>query len=389
MPKNIVLCCDGTGNEINDNHSNVLKLYRVLKRSAQQVVFYDPGIGTLGASNDWGRLKQKAGGVAGLALGMGLDRNVLDAYRFLVTNYKAGDRIYMFGFSRGAYTVRVLAGFINTLGLISPPQIHLSGYAFVAYKQISEGEGFTGVRLFEQALRPRRPSIRFLGLWDSVSSIIVPRRDRLYAPSLRQLAFTQRNPSVEIVRHALAIDERRRMFRPYLWSESEEYWGGPFKSDKAVPQDVKQVWFAGVHSDIGGGYPEKESGLSKIALNWMIDEAPDDLLFITQSVNQIVLGHERSGSRKAYTAPDACGPIHESLSVGWKFLEYLPKSNRRKEWPESRSLLGFYLPGGEPRYIPDGALVHASVGERLQNLPSYRPVNLPESQTSTGQANTP
>ena len=240
MPKNIVICCDGTGNEIADNHSNVLKLYRVLQKSSRQLVYYDPGIGTMGARNEWERIKQKTEQLAGLALGYGLDQNVLDAYRFLVTNYQKNDRIFLFGFSRGAYTVRVLAGFINTIGLMSQQQVHLSDYALVAYKQITEGDGFESVRLFEKVLRTKRPPIRFLGLWDTVSSIIVPRKDRFYIPSLRQLAYTSRNPSVETVRHAVAIDERRRMFRPYLWKELEEYWGGPFKSNEPTEQDVKQ-----------------------------------------------------------------------------------------------------------------------------------------------------
>ena len=105
MPKNIVICCDGTGNEIADNHSNVLKLYRVLRKNSNQLVYYDPGIGTMGSRNEWERIKQRTEQIAGLAMGYGLDRNVLDAYRFLVTNYKQGDRIYLFGFSHGPWGI--------------------------------------------------------------------------------------------------------------------------------------------------------------------------------------------------------------------------------------------------------------------------------------------
>ncbi len=377
MAKNIVICCDGTGNEINDHHSNISKLYRVLKRSSGQLVYYDPGLGTMGASSDWARLRQTMEEFAGLALGVGLDRNVLDAYRFLVTHFEDGDRISMFGFSRGAYTVRVLAGFINTLGLLRTHQVHLCGHAFVAYKQISEGQGFSGTRLFEKTLRPRRPPIRFLGLWDTVSSIIVPRKDRLYAPSLRQLAYTARNPSVEIVRHALAVDERRRMFRPYLWKESEEYWGGPFRSKDPVPQDVKQVWFPGVHSDVGGGHAEEDSGLAKLSLKWMIDEAPEELEFVTQSVNQIVLGKQRRGSDTTYAEPDACARSKDSMTLGWRPFEVLPKRVSRREWPARKSRLGLYLPLGEPRFIEHDALLHESVQERMAGVADYRPVNVP------------
>ena len=102
MSKNIVICCDGTGNEIEDNHSNVLKIYRTLKKSPDQITYYDPGLGTLGAQNEWGRIKQQAEKIAGLVLGYGLDQSVLDAYQFLIENYAKGDRIFLFGFSRGA-----------------------------------------------------------------------------------------------------------------------------------------------------------------------------------------------------------------------------------------------------------------------------------------------
>ena len=112
--KNIVICCDGTGNEISENISNVLKLYRVLRKSGktepQQVVFYDPGVGTLARPDPWRKLLQNAVTVLGLATGYGLDNNVLTAYDFLINHYQEGDDIFLFGFSRGAYAIRVLAG---------------------------------------------------------------------------------------------------------------------------------------------------------------------------------------------------------------------------------------------------------------------------------------
>jgi len=376
MSRNLVICCDGTGNEINDRHSNVLKLYRVLARTDEQRVFYDPGVGTLAALNDWARFRQNTEKVAGLALGYGLDQNVLDAYRFLVENYEDGDRIFMYGFSRGAYTIRVLAGFINVIGLLSPEQIHLCRHALVAYKQISDRDSFDRTRVYERVLRPTRPPIRFLGLWDTVSSIIVPRRDRLYLPSLHKLAYTARNPSVQTVRHALAIDERRRMFRPYLWNEGDEYWGGPFRSNNPVAQDVQQVWFAGVHSDIGGGYPEKQSGLSKISLKWMIDESPKELKVVTSSMNQIVGGQKRKGSSHEYAKPESDAQIHDSMNLGWMPLEWLPKRARPDRWKGRKSILGFYLPRSEPRTLPENANVHPSVEERISEVAGYEPANV-------------
>ena len=376
MPKNIVICCDGTGNQVDSDQSNVLKLYRTLKKNARQVVYYDPGVGTLGSIDDWARVQGEVEKVLGLAFGYGLDRNVLDAYQFLVKNFRENDRICLFGFSRGAYTVRVLAGFINTVGLLREEQGNLSAYALTAYKKVSEENNFSAVRLFERTLRPRRPPIRFLGLWDTVGSVIVPRRDRLFIPSLRQLAYTARNPSVQTVRHALAVDERRRMFRPFLWNADEPYWGGPFKSAKEMRQDTLQVWFPGVHADIGGGYAESESGLAKLALQWMIDESPDDLQFIGQNINRFVLGEASSRGGDRYSKPDAVAKLHESLTPGWLPLEYLPKSNGFREWDSRKSILGMYIPNKEPRKIEDGSWLHPSVLER-QAASAYDPPNLP------------
>ena len=140
-PKNLVICCDGTGNEISENISNVLKLYRCLRKTdktqPRQMVFYDPGVGTVTGPSTWNRWKADINLVLGLATGYGLDDKVLSAYCFLVEHYAPGDKIYLFGFSRGAYTVRVLAGLIHKVGLISPEQANLAGSGLVAYKQYS------------------------------------------------------------------------------------------------------------------------------------------------------------------------------------------------------------------------------------------------------------
>ena len=134
--RNIIICCDGTGNEISENISNVLKLYRCLRKTEKtqprQLVFYDPGVGTLERPDPWHKLKQDFNAILGLATGYGLDDNVLAAYSFLVHHYQAGDAIYLFGFSRGAYTVRVLAGLIHKVGLITPEQVNLAGSGVIS-----------------------------------------------------------------------------------------------------------------------------------------------------------------------------------------------------------------------------------------------------------------
>jgi uncharacterized protein (DUF2235 family) len=212
--------------------------------------------------------------VFGLATGAGLDDNIIDAYRFLAEVWEPGDRIFLFGFSRGAYTVRALAGFIHMVGLIRPEQINIADYALTAYKRASAQKKFQIAWDFGRVTAARRVTIHFVGVWDTVASMIVPRPDRLYLPSLRTLPYTRTNPSVRVFRHAMAIDEKRRMFRLNKWVDPQPFIADPFIQPPAsVPQDIDQLWFAGVHSDVGGGYPEAESGLSKFPLIWMIDEA--------------------------------------------------------------------------------------------------------------------
>ncbi|HEU4619687.1 MAG TPA: DUF2235 domain-containing protein [Gammaproteobacteria bacterium] len=376
MTKNIVLCCDGTGNEIERDLSNVLKLFRIVRKNDEQIVYYHPGVGTLSSDDAWSHFKNNFYLVLGLVTGYGLDANVLDAYRFLVDHYEDGDRIYLFGFSRGAYTVRVLAGFLHLVGLVKPAQRNLSDYALTAYKRAAAKDDFKIAWRFERVMTTRRVPIRFIGVWDTVSSVIVPRPDRFYIPSLEELPYTKTNPSVEVFRHALAIDERRRMFRANLWREPQEFKPNPFGD--ARPQDVEQVWFAGVHSDVGGGYAEEESGAAKYPLAWILDEAVEHGLAINRAMyNHLVLGKPRKGGTRTYAAPSPTAKLHDSMNWGWRILEWLPKRATRKEWPERRSFLGFYLPRSEPRPIEAGALVHYSVAERQNLDPSYAPINLP------------
>jgi uncharacterized protein (DUF2235 family) len=410
---NLVICCDGTGNEISENISNVLKLYRCLRKTdkthPRQLVFYDPGVGTVTEPTTWQRWKANINMVLGLATGYGLDDNVLSAYRFLVEHYKPGDKIYLFGFSRGAYTVRVLAGLIHKIGLISPEQANLAGSGLIAYKQYSgTGRGndvddltdagsdedgplpkdkFDLAAQFARITSSRWPTIHFIGVWDTVASVIVPRADRLYWPSLEELAFTIRNPSVKTFRQAIAIDERRCMFRLKEWADPQEFWSNRFvPDDKKEPQDILQVWFAGVHCDVGGGYPETESAESKYPLIWMIGEATKaGLNFNPRTVNQLAWGVQRKNSPFSYVPPGISGEaseLHDSMTAAWRLLEYFPKSATYKEWPERKAIVGFYIPDCEPRVIREGAHMHESVVQRMGQDPTYRPVNLPTTFTT-------
>ena len=167
------------------------------------------------------------------------------------------------------------------------------------------------------------------------------------------------------------------MFRLNAWVEPQDYRPNPFDRAADIGQDVKQVWFAGVHADIGGGYREAESSLSKYPLAWMIEEAAAAGLRVNGAmVNHLVYGEDRAGSTHRYEPPDAKGKLHRSLTLWWAPLEILPKFAR---WRESRkwSLLGLYLPLAEPRVIPDGAFVHQSAADRKNSKIGYSPVNWP------------
>ncbi|MBR0757223.1 DUF2235 domain-containing protein [Bradyrhizobium jicamae] len=389
MPKDIVILCDGTGNEIGTNISNVLKLFRVLDKDDRQRVYYHPGVGTIGLQSTWGRFKQKVRGLMGLATGAGLDEDVLGCYRFLCNHYEKGDRVFLFGFSRGAYTVRVLAAFAHVIGLLPVDQLDLAGYALTSYKQASaEGQkddgSFDDTALkeawhFSQIAGGRNVDIEFIGVWDTVASVIVPRQDKFWF-DLQMLLFTRTNPSVKKFRQAMSIDERRRMFRLNKWIEPQQYRTDQFDPATGVPQDIRQVWFAGVHSDVGGGYPEAESGLSKFPLIWMIEQARHAGLRMDQAmIDHLAWGVPLPPHRHDYVPPNAAAELHDSLTGAWWILEWLPKSDKWKEWPARKSFLGYYLPLGEPRFIKDGVLIHRSVLDRQAQVPDYRPINLPQS----------
>ena len=382
--RNLIVCCDGTSNEINANLTNVLKLYRILEKDAQQRVFYDPGVGTIGKLATWGRVRQKFVEVLGLATGFGLDDNILDAYRWLCSNYETGDRIFLFGFSRGAYTVRALAGLINMIGLLTADQISITDYALTAYKRAAEQDDLPIAWQFQRISEARDVTIHFMGVWDTVASVLVPRPDRLYLPSMQFLPYTKQNSRVSIFRHALAIDERRRMFRNYNWNESQEFHPTRFGRAKR-PQDSKQVWFAGVHADVGGGYPEQESSLSKFPLDWMLSEAAMAGARLSASMRRhLVDGKKLPSGKQTYVPPDPAGPLHKSLRSAWWLAEIVPKKLKWRRWPKRSSSAGFYLPRAEPRFIPDGAFIHRSVEQRIARVSTYRPVNLPKNYQIVG-----
>jgi Uncharacterized alpha/beta hydrolase domain (DUF2235) len=172
------------------------------------------------------------------------------------------------------------------------------------------------------------------------------------------------------------------MFRLNRWLEPQPFVRNPFdKSAPPVPQDIKQVWFAGSHADIGGGYPEERSGLAKLPLDWMVREASEHGLKVNAAMrNHIVLGKPRAGARSTFVKPDPNAEANDSLTWGWRPLEWLPKSGSWREWPR-REVAGLYLPRAEPRLIDDEQAkprIHQSVLDRMRATP-YSPANFPRS----------
>ncbi|WP_063749711.1 DUF2235 domain-containing protein [Streptomyces xylophagus] len=252
MNKRLIVCCDGTWNDADQPcKTNVTKLaLSVLPQAAdmEQLVYYHSGVGAL-------RRTRLRGG----AFGKGLSDNVVDAYRFLVKNYEPNDTLYLFGFSRGAFTARSLAGLVRNCGILRPENADMIENAWALYRDRSERPTSTASALFRRTYA-RETKIHFVGVWDTVGAYGIPGPRWL----TRRWAFhdTELSSWVQGAFQALAIDEQRRPFRPALWHQQSGAENG---------QELKQVWFAGVHKDIGGGYPE--TGLSDISLLWMVDQA--------------------------------------------------------------------------------------------------------------------
>src|SRR6266481_1541527 len=363
MPKNIVVCCDGTGNQYGSANSNVVKLYWTLSAEDKQIAYYHPGVGTMGARNALSAIGKWWTKVRGLAFGYGFSDNIADVYSFLMNEFNPGDKIFIFGFSRGAYTARALCGLLHMFGLLTPGNEALIPYALRLYKsndpcKFEIANGFRAT--FSINCTPY-----FLGLWDTVSSV-----GWVLDPIHTQgghLPYTATLPGVSVLRHAVSIDERRAFFRQNLIHE-------PMPAD----QDLKQVWFAGVHSDVGGSYPEAESGLSKIALRWMLCEAQSAGLLLDPSKVIVVLG-----GKTPYVPPNPKGKLHKSLHGFWWLGEIWPKSvSYCVAVPGQAALLWkrhIRLNLAKPRFIQDGAHIHQSVFERKNDKStSYDPKNLPK-----------
>ena len=393
-------------------------------RDDDQVTYYDSGVGTTPAADfitDWGRTLGKS--LDG-AIGLSIRHHMLKAYRWLVTHFEPGDRIWLFGFSRGAYTARALAAALSCFGLLRPELVGLEDLLWENFAlEYSKPKGSLGKKtskgrsneedddsedlLVEEeaktaadgpcrkATTPKskpnffqtagqfrkefgriddpswstgnshRVRIHFCGVWDTVSAF-----GTIF--DQKTLPFTSKCPSLVHVRHALALDERRTMFRANLFR---------FQEGPKFLESLKQVWFPGVHSDVGGGYDVADSGLAKVALEWMLGEAEPLGLHIDPRKREEIMGGSRKHLREHGPAADPCAPIHESLVGLWNMVELLPTRRFAGE-----GKMGLFPPNlWQPRPVLDFdttgqkavPVIHQSVFTRMRSCPGYQPRNLP------------
>jgi uncharacterized protein (DUF2235 family) len=330
LSKRLVICSDGTWNTPDQKDrgkyrpSNVVKMARavapVSKDGKIQIVFYDKGVGT-----GWG-LDRLTGG----AFGQGLNDNIKDAYRFLIHNYEEEDEIFFFGFSRGAYTVRSTAGFIRNSGLLKKIHADKIPEAVNLYRSREYAPASQEAKEFRKAYS-REIRINFIGVWDTVGSLGIPIHGLKFLTRHKyQFHDVMLSSYVDNAFHALAVDEKRRPFKPTLW-----------ETKKLDYQRVEQVWFSGVHTNIGGGY--EDSGLSDIAFTWMKEKAEEcglsfDQDYVKKTIDPNIKGELRNSKKGFFML----------------FPSYIRPIGQGKNSEES---------------------VSSTVEERVEVISSYRPEN--------------
>jgi uncharacterized protein (DUF2235 family) len=336
--KRIAIFCDGTWNTPDKAENgkycqtNVVKMASALSPASAdgtaQLLYYDTGVGSEGNLG-----KRVFDG----ATGFGISGKILQAYRFIINNYERGDELYLFGFSRGAFTVRSLSGLIRNSGILKIENMNLVPKAFSIYHsrrteyQPKEVEAtlFRKTYAVEDITR-----IKFIGVWDTVGALGNPLFMKSLLSRRNQFHDTDLSSRVDYAFHALAIDEKRKNFEATLWHQQPHSTG----------QVLEQVWFPGVHSDVGGGFPETEAGLSDIALQWMLEKAKSCKL----NFDPIILN------------PDPKAKMHESYQG---FYKLQPKLFRP---------IGF----ADPKKGNTNESLHPAVIERYKNDTAYRPQNL-------------
>lgn len=343
--KRIIVCCDGTWNKpgMKDRgqlvETNVEKMYKAVSNqstTAKQVKFYGPGVGTSYAISEI---------LIGGGTGMGIDRNIQDAYKFLMWSYEPGDEIYLFGFSRGAYTVRSLAGFIRNCGIMKPENLPLVEEAYRLYRdrtELTHPDSDT-MKAFKNCycIEPET-NATFIGVWDTVGALGIPLNSFNWWNRKYQFHDVKLSSQIKYAYHAIAMDERRRIFKPTLWE---------IDADSYVDngQICEQVWFPGSHANVGGGYVD--SGLSNIALLWMIDKAK-------------AAGVEFDEAYVMQQAGNPEGELRDSLNWVYKLFGQLVRNIDELRGKEDK------------RKVKRNERIHLSCVERYHLIEKYSPKNL-------------
>ena len=304
MGKNIVVFSDGTGQDGGTRHNtNVYKLFNlILERSERQISFYDPGLGT-----GW----RKA---TGNVMGRGFSKNVRQCYEFIFQNFEEHDKIFLFGFSRGAATVRSLAGFIHLFGVLPRSRGKLIQAAWDIYKTTNKEKREAEAKDFVDVNHTMWANVDFLGVWDTVAALGLPntRIDKalnwIVPHGFHDFTLSK---CVRHACHALAIDDARKTFHPVLFD--------PHLTKEG--QTLRQVWFMGMHTDVGGGYVEKE--LSDIVFEWMVQHAVRHGLHVFKPKEH----------KEPMCTPNPDGMMHNSRNKFWKRKIFKAK---QREWDEEQ-----------------------------------------------------
>lgn len=295
--KRLIICCDGTWNTPQSDHvTNVVHVARAISPRTEsgiaQVVFYDWGVGT----------DDKLDALSGGAAGKGIDKNIRDAYRFLIHNYAPGDEVWFFGFSRGAYTARSCIGLIRNCWLLHKNKASLIDKAYHIYRTKWHADAENALAFREPNCQPL--DVKFLGVWDTVGALGIPigLLNHLHGDRY-EFHDTTISSIVKNAYHALAIDEKRKPFAPAIWRT------------KSGRTHTEQSWFAGVHSDIGGGY--RQAGLSHVALQWMLDKAAMCGLALDQTyLSDVFAANPEARLHKSLRGPmRLLGAQHRALGV--------------------------------------------------------------------------
>ncbi|KAI0756458.1 hypothetical protein C8Q80DRAFT_1090050 [Daedaleopsis nitida] len=415
--RTLVLCFDGTGDQFSTENSNIVTLFSLLKKDdrTEQMVYYQPGIGTYLSTQNVSSLKTKVDKLLDEMIAWNLGAHVMGGYEFLMQNYQAGDKICLFGFSRGAYTARALAGMLHKVGLLPTCNHQQVPFAYKMYTR-DDDQGWKQSTAFKKAFSID-VDIDFIGVWDTVSSVgIIP----------HTLPFTQSNTAIRVFRHALALDERRARFKPALyrfvnahdakrgtqpgdmpktdtaWAtrkrvqgegtsrKSQHRYEREFSQDDPDSDgntDVLEVWFAGGHADVGGGCVTDDTphSLARIPLRWMIRECfktNTGIRFHAELLKRIGLdpaalhpevrarppalraepSHAASvappltqGTEEEHEVRDALSPLFDQLVLApyWWLLETLPMEERiQGPKPDYKEMKALVMNLGRGRLVP-------------------------------------